>query len=849
MSASPPEPALQSVNDSPHDNDEAEDLLAEARRWADAWGGTLDVEASASWHRLRAELDPVLESEHPAAPEHWTGLDDAVRDELTGLLAWMDDVLPDVRTPGTPIPAGASIGGCEIVRLIGRGGMGEVYEAIDRTLGEGLDRRVAIKIIPVDEDVAGTGRTLRRDVEALARLEHPGIARLYRAGADEGRAFVVTEFVDGDPVIAVIERLRTGDDRRRIALTLDLGERLAEAIATSHSAGVVHRDLKSSNVLVRPDGRLSVVDFGIAALEVPQVSDRGAFDDAAAVEADARGSLGAISPERARGVHSGPREDVWAIGTLLFEMATGRHPRAALLPERATVTRTLVESIGAGDVPPVRDVDPSVPGDLAAVIDRCLVVDPAERYADASAVREDLRRVRTGHAPMARRVGRWGRFLRLVRRRPFVTTLIVLLSLLLVVGSAVSLSLAITARRAESLAEARSQVVRAVADDLMTEVAASLREIPGATQARRRLLEIGLAYAESVGGDEELRGDRDGLLHLARALLTIGELHRSVQPNAAEDDLGREAFERAATLALRSAEVRGPAIDADALGLAVRAQSVAISGRPDTTQAERVEAWKDVITLADRALTADPNQADALIGRAISALRIGDLARLDSWPDEAVEWFTIAVDATAACVDAHPDLADAWFWRGATLNSMWWVLYKDFQAGNESRILDVMDEMIRAERREDELLRTSTSAANVLTSESVRIMVAIEFGLADAVDAVRRLVSNESILASMSEAEPDLGILRRRRIEGHLRVGEGLAILVDRAIARGDEADARHLAAIAARAFEDLAVAQRERLRRKEGNAHNDDELITQALREAAAMWAIARPDGDAGLE
>jgi hypothetical protein len=167
------------------------------------------------------------------------------------------------------------------------------------------------------------------------------------------------------------------------------------------------------------------------------------------------------------------------------------------------------------------------------------------------------------------------------------------------------------------------------------------------------------------------------------------------------------------------------------------------------------------------------------------------------------------------------------------------VLYKDFQAGNESRILDVMDEMIRAERREDELLRTSSSRASVLVSEAFRIFLAIEFGRDDDQDAVHRLETIEATLVSMSEAEPDLGVLRRRRVEGHLRLADALAMLAERASARGDAPEAGRLAARAARAFDDLALAQEDRLRREERVSTNEDQLLAHARSGSAAMRAL----------
>lgn len=842
----------------------------DASLWAKAWDRELDAEASESWMRLRAELDPLLEAHESSGdlgldrsvPNRLAALLDAARSDFDLLRPPADDPEQDAgraagaeRPHASPLDAGLGtlrpgtlVGGCETVRLAGRGGMGEVYEAIDRSLGAGSGRRVALKLLPAA--ATGPARTslgasLHRDVAALARLEHPSIARLYRAGVDRTsdgveHAYLVTEFIDGVPMLQFVEgrcadQVRGGDPRCRANLAIELGERLCEALAAAHAQGVVHRDVKSSNVLVRQDASLALVDFGIAALAEAEGSADATLADRLTMQPDAAGSLSAISPERARGRFGGPREDVWALGVLLFEIAAARRPIAI---EGLSIYEA-IRRIGDAPPPPIRSVDAEVPRDLAVVIDRCLAFDPADRYPDAAAVRDELALVRHGFAPRARPIGAWGRSWRLARRYPVASVLAIATALALIAGTLVAGALAVQARRSQAIAEDREQIVRTVADGLLVEVADTLRTIPGATAARQRLLEIGLAYAEAVGDESFLASDRDAALELARAVFTLGELHRQQQPNASEDELGRAAFERTSELARLAAQASGGP-DAEALGLAANADSLAIEGRPGASLQERSAAWSETIDLAEQALAVDPRQADALIGLYRSCLRIGDRARLDGDRDRAMAFFARALEATERLVEAHPALPRAWFHHGAALNSMWWLLYKNFQEGNEARILETFDAMIDAERREDAILSTTNSRSNMGISRMLRTYLAIEFGLIDGAEAEATLAELEASIVAISESEPDLGLLRRRRAEAHLRRGQALELLVNAAIAAGDETEARRLAADAAVAFESLVEVQRDRLARREQVAENEDAMLAYGLEHAAAMRAVA---------
>ena len=198
------------------------------------------------------------------------------------------------------IPPGARVGRDEIKSLLGAGGMGEVYLAHDSTLG----RSVAIKLLP--RDVAHDPDRLRRfaqEAQAASSLNHPNILTIYEVGIQDGTHFVATEFIDGDSL-----RQRTGKGRLALREVLDIGVQVASALAAAHAAGILHRDIKPENIMVRTDGIVKVLDFGLAKLVG---ADRGAAADGRTQTAtDTRpgvilGTLQYMSPEQARGARDG----------------------------------------------------------------------------------------------------------------------------------------------------------------------------------------------------------------------------------------------------------------------------------------------------------------------------------------------------------------------------------------------------------------------------------------------------------------------------------------------------------------------------------------------------------------
>ncbi len=270
----------------------------------------------------------------------------------------------------------------EILRSLGRGGMGEVYLARDTRLG----REVALKLLPVDMRAdAGRRARFEREAQAVAALNHPHVVTLYAVEEADGLPFLVMEYVEGRTLDEEIPP--GGLPVRRF---FELGLALTEAVAAAHAKGITHRDLKPRNVMIDREGRLKVLDFGLAKLlDRP---DAGADDDTVAADVTREGTIvgtvAYMSPEQAEGKPVDSRSDVFSLGILLYQMATG------LQPFKGDSQLSILAAVLRDHPTPVVEVRPELPRQLARIVRRCLEKDPARRYETARSAHYDLQALR-----------------------------------------------------------------------------------------------------------------------------------------------------------------------------------------------------------------------------------------------------------------------------------------------------------------------------------------------------------------------------------------------------------------------------------------------------------------------
>ncbi len=274
--------------------------------------------------------------------------------------------------------SGTKLGSYEIRSPLGAGGMGEVYRATDTKLG----RDVALKVLPAEmaQDSERLGR-FRREAKVLAQLDHPNIVTIYSVEESEGVHFLTMQLVEGLPLDRLI--CQTGLPVEQI---LEIAQALADALAAAHEKGIVHRDLKPANVMVTKEGRLKVLDFGLAKdIRRSDLGDATMTSDSRTQVGVVMGTPAYMSPEQTSGRPLDHRTDIFSLGVLLYEMATGKRPF------QGGSSAELVSAILRDTPPAVTDSRPDLPTDLARIIRRCLEKEPRHRVQTARDVSNEFR--------------------------------------------------------------------------------------------------------------------------------------------------------------------------------------------------------------------------------------------------------------------------------------------------------------------------------------------------------------------------------------------------------------------------------------------------------------------------
>jgi serine/threonine protein kinase/Tol biopolymer transport system component len=274
---------------------------------------------------------------------------------------------------------GNNLGHYKIDRSIGRGGMGEVYSALDLK----LNRRVALKVLPMATvGQAEARQRFEREAKAVAALSHPNIVTIYSVENEAGVVFLTMELIEGKTLSDLIPK-----GGMRLERILKLAIPLADAVSSAHQQGITHRDLKPANIMVTDDGRVKVLDFGLAKLREEQEASAETAADPTRGLTEKGSILGTtmyMSPEQAEGRSVDARSDIFSLGIILYEMATGR------LPFHGETNVAVLSSILKDNPVLITELNSEQPRDLARIVKRCLAKDPEQRYHSGKDLRIEL---------------------------------------------------------------------------------------------------------------------------------------------------------------------------------------------------------------------------------------------------------------------------------------------------------------------------------------------------------------------------------------------------------------------------------------------------------------------------
>lgn len=515
-----------------------------------------------------AEMAP---GERAAFLEGACGTNAAVREEIESLLAALDEPIGAIDRllghvssappEGIDHVRGKSFGAYRLERELGRGGMGTVFLA--RRADGDIEQEVAIKLMRHTITDGYAERRFRRERQILASLNHPHIARFLDGGVSAaGEAFLVMEYVDGEPLLdyAARERLDIG---QRLRLFLDI----CEAVAYAHGRLVVHRDIKPTNVLITRDGAAKLLDFGLA-----KVIDTTLSDTVDATMTALRAFTPSYaSPEQVHGKDLSTSSDIYSLGVVLYELLTGVRPFEFAASSIADIQRTLdsIEPVhpsvalrrraagrdtGGAGRESAAEVEPAhqpaaLEGDLDNIVLTALRREPERRYPSVGALADDVRRHLEGLPVSARPHTLTYRASKFVRRNRVPVAAAVVVLCALVGGLAAALWQADIARQERDRATRRFDDVRRLSNSLLFELSPRIERLQGATDARDVLVRRAVEYLDSLAA--ESADDLQLQLELAAAYEKIGDLQGNpTNPNLIELDAAIGSY-------LKARDIRG----------------------------------------------------------------------------------------------------------------------------------------------------------------------------------------------------------------------------------------------------------------------------------------------------
>jgi non-specific serine/threonine protein kinase/serine/threonine-protein kinase len=462
---------------------------------------------------------------------------------------------PPAITMPISVGPGDRLGAYRVISEIGHGGMGVVYRAT-RDDGD-FQRDVAIKVIDPGMHSEGILKRFRAERQILAMLDHPNIVGLLDGGsAPDGSPYLVMEYVTGTSLLEHCDQRRLGIDAR-----LDLFLAVCDAVQFAHQRLVVHRDLKSDNILVTEDGSPRLLDFGIAKLLAPEGE---ATPVTLTAPMNRMLTPDYASPEQIRGEPAAVSSDVYSLGVILYELLAGvrplqfqtRSPEEVLrvvlqvepVPPSQAVTRATTgeTAVRRGESTTAR-LRRRLSGDLDYVVLRALEKDPKRRYSSVDQFAADIRRYREGFPVLARGASFSYRMSRLARRHRAAILAGSMVALALIAGLIGTAWQAGVASRQRDLAQQRFNDVRALAHAVVFDIHDAIANLPGSTPARETLVRHALQYLDRLSGEagQDLGLQRE----LATAYGKIGDVQgRPMFPNLGHTDEARASYEKSLAL-------------------------------------------------------------------------------------------------------------------------------------------------------------------------------------------------------------------------------------------------------------------------------------------------------------
>src|SRR5262245_50443555 len=349
------------------------------------------------WRQVDQLLGAALErapEERAAFIREACGDDDSLRREVESLLAFDGEAKSFIEAPAYAVaaplivgddaqsPLGKTIGHYQIISLLGKGGMGEVYRARDTK----LERAVALKVLP--EEMSADGERIRRfsrEAKASSALNHPNVAHIYEIGEVDGVSFIAMEYVEGQTLAS-----RINGHPLAASEVVEIGSQIADALDEAHGKGITHRDIKPGNVMLSERGHVKVLDFGLAKITQPsaQVGASDISTMAKTAPGVVMGTVPYMSPEQALGREVDHRSDLFSLGVMLYEMATGR------LPFYGANTSETLDRILHSQPDAMARFNYDAPAELERIVRKCLEKERERRYQSAGELLVDLKNLK-----------------------------------------------------------------------------------------------------------------------------------------------------------------------------------------------------------------------------------------------------------------------------------------------------------------------------------------------------------------------------------------------------------------------------------------------------------------------